>query len=136
VWELASDISRYADWVESTLQVMGAEGPARLGSTYQEMTRVSGPWKALTKWRVTEFEPPRRQVHEGDGVVTARGMAVIIELTPSGANTHLTLSIRYTPRFGAFGAVINLVAEGSLRRAQQRSADAFAALVARERSNV
>jgi hypothetical protein len=61
---------------------------------------------------------------------------VIIELTPIGNDTHLTLTIRYTPRFGVIGTLINLGVEGSSRRAQQRSADAFVAPVARECSSV
>lgn len=135
VWEIASDTRRYAEWVENTLEVLHTDGPARLGSTYDERTRISGPWKATTHWRVTEFEPPRRQVHEGDGVVTAKGMGVIIELAPAGDNTHLTLTIRYRPRFGAVGALIDRAVAGKLKRAQQRSADAFAALVARDCSS-
>ena len=134
VWELASDTTRYAEWVENTLAVVRSDGTARPGATYDERTRISGPWKALTHWRVTEFDPPRRQVHEGEGVVTAEGMAVIIETTPVGPNTRLTITIRYTPRFGVIGAVIDRAIAGKLRRAQQRSANAFAALVVRDHS--
>jgi carbon monoxide dehydrogenase subunit G len=132
VWDVVCDTSRYAEWVESTLQVVRTDGPARLGATYEELTRIAGPWKTVTRWRVTEFEPPRRQVHEGEGVVTAQRMAVIIELTPAGENTHFTLTLRSTPRFGAIGAVMNRAIEGTLKRAQQRSVHAFAAAVARE----
>lgn len=134
VWEIACDTSRYAEWVESTLQVTRTDGPARLGATYDERTRISGPWKASTHWRVTEFDAPRRQVHAGEGVATAKDMAVIIELAPSGPNTHLTLTIRYTPRYGVIGAVIDRGIAGKLRRAQQRSANTFAALVVRDHS--
>ena len=134
VWEVACDTARYAEWVESTIEVVRTDGPARLGATYDELTRISGPWKAATHWRVTEFDPPRRQVHDGEGVATAQGMAVVIELTSAGENTHLTLTIRYAPRFGPIGAIIDAAVRGSLRRAQQRSAEAFAALVARESS--
>ena len=59
---------------------------------------------------------------------------MIIELAPSGPDTHLTLTIRYTPRFGAIGAVIDRAIAGKMRRAQQRSANAFAALVAHDHS--
>jgi hypothetical protein len=135
VWEVASDCGRYAEWVESTLEVRETDGPAHLGSTYEETTRISGPWKAVTKWRVTEFEPLQRQVHVGEGVVTTQGMAVIIELIPTDSGTHMTLTFRYRPRFGVIGTLINLGVEGSLRRAQQRSADAFANLAAREYAN-
>lgn len=134
VWEIACDTSRYAEWVESTLQVTRTDGPARLGATYDEQTRISGPWKASTHWRVTEFDAPHRQVHAGEGVATAKDMAVIIELAPSGPNTLFTLTIRYTPRFGVIGAALDRAIAGTLRRAQQRSADAFAALVAQELS--
>ena len=93
-----------------------------------------GPLKASTRWRVTEFDPPHRQVHAGEGIATAKEMAVIIELAPTGPNTHLTLTVRYTPRFGVIGDVIDRAIAGQLRRAQQRSVNAFAALVAREQS--
>jgi carbon monoxide dehydrogenase subunit G len=134
VWEVACETGRYAEWVESTIEVVRTDGPARLGATYDELTRISGPWKASTHWRVTEFDPPRRQVHVGEGVATARGMAVVIELTVTGEDTRLTLSIRYTPRFGPIGVLIDSAVRGSLRRAQERSAEAFAALVAHESS--
>jgi carbon monoxide dehydrogenase subunit G len=132
VWEIVSDTRRYAEWVENTVQVVRTDGPARLGSTYDEITRLAGPWKTSTQWRITEFVPTRRQVHEGEGVVTARRMAVIIELEPTGENTRLTLTIRTTPRFGAIGAAIGRAMNGTLTRAQQRSIHALAALVARE----
>lgn len=133
MWEVACDTSRYAEWVESTLQVTRTDGPARLGATYDERTRISGPWKALTHWQVTEFDAPRRQVHAGEGVATAKGMAVIIEVEPSGSNTQFTLTIRYTPRFGMIGALIDRAIAGKLERAQHRSADAFSALIIREK---
>jgi uncharacterized protein YndB with AHSA1/START domain len=131
VWDLASDVTRYADWVENTLEVY-FDGTVQMGTTYEERTRIAGPWKVLTRWRVTEFERPRRQVHEGEGVVAATGMAVVIDLTPDGQSTHMALTIRYTPRFGPVGAVIDRAIAGQMTRAQERSVKAFAVLVARE----
>jgi hypothetical protein len=131
VWDLASDVNRYSDWVESTLEVYH-EGAVQMGTTYEERTRVAGPWKALTRWRVTEFDRPRHQVHQGEGVAAATGMAVIIDLKPDGPGTHLDLTVRYTPRFGPVGALIARAIAGQMTRAQQRSIAAFAALVARE----
>jgi hypothetical protein len=61
-------------------------------------------------------------------------MTLVLELTPTGENTHFTSTIRYTPRFGVIGTVIDRATEGPLTRAQQRSAHMFAALIARERS--
>jgi len=101
----------------------------------EEITRIAGPWKSVTRWRVTEFDPPRRQVQEGEGVATATDMAVVIELAPAGENTDFTLTVRYTPRFGPIGALIDRAIRGSIARSQQRSVEAFAAMVAAEQSS-
>ena len=135
VWEIACDSSRYPEWVENTLRMIYTDGPTRAGATMEELTRIAGPWKSVTRWRVTEFDPPRRQVQEGEGVSTAKSMAVIIELSPAGQDTNFTLTVRYTPRFGPVGALIDRAVRGSITRSQQRSAKAFAALVARENSS-
>ena len=58
---------------------------------------------------------------------------MIIELSPSGEDTNFTLTVRYTPKFGPIGALIDRAVRGSITRSQQRSAKAFAELVARER---
>jgi len=135
VWEITCDTSRYPEWVENTLRMIRTDGPTRPGATYEELSRIAGPWKSVTRWRVTEFDPPRRQVHEGEGVSTAKGMAVIIELSPAGQDTNFTLTVRYTPRFGPAGALIDRAVRGSITRSQQRSARAFAALADREKSS-
>jgi hypothetical protein len=75
------------------------------------------------------------QVQEGEGVSTAKNMAVIIELSPAGQDTSFTLTVRYKPRFGPVGALIDRAVRGSIARSQQRSAGAFAALVTRENSS-
>jgi uncharacterized protein YndB with AHSA1/START domain len=135
VWEIACDSSRYPEWVENTLRMIHTDGPTRFGATIEELTRIVGPWKSVTRWRVTEFDPPRRQVQQGEGVSTAKNMAVVIELSPAGQDTEFTLSVCYTPRFGPVGALIDHAVRGSITRSQQRSAEAFAALVARENSS-
>ncbi len=132
VWEIACDGSRYPEWVENTLRMIHIDGPARLGATMEELTRIAGPWKAVTRWRVTQFDPPRRQVQTGEGVTAAKDMAVIIELLPAGEDTNFTLTLCYTPRFGPIGALIDRAVRGPITRSQRRSVEAFAALVARE----
>jgi Polyketide cyclase / dehydrase and lipid transport len=111
------------------------DGPARAGATYEELSRIAGPWKSVTRWRITEFDPPRRQVQQGKGVSTAKDMAAIIELSPAGQDTNFTLTARYTPRFGPVGALIDRAVRGSITRSQQRSAQAFAALVGRQNAS-
>jgi hypothetical protein len=44
----------------------------------------------------------------------------------------MALTVRYTPRFGPVGAVIDRAIAGEMTRAQQRSVEAFAVLVAGE----
>lgn len=130
VWEIACDTSRYPDWVEGTIRMIHTDAPTLWGATYEEVTRIAGPWKSVTRWRVTEFDPPRRQVHEGEGICTAKDVAVIIELAPTSHGTNFTLTLRYSPRFGPLGGPIDRAVRGSTKRSQQNSAWAFAALVA------
>jgi Polyketide cyclase / dehydrase and lipid transport len=77
VWEIACDTSRYPEWVENTLRMIRTDGPARAGATMEELTRIAGPWKSVTRWRVTEFDPPRRQVQEGRGLVLLAGRRAV-----------------------------------------------------------
>ena len=90
VWELFCDTGRYAEWVEGTLEVVRTDGPARLGVTYDERTRIAGRWKTSTHWRVSEFEPPRRRVHEGTGVSAGRGLGIELDCLSKGDSTQVT----------------------------------------------
>jgi uncharacterized protein YndB with AHSA1/START domain len=83
VWAIACDSSRYPEWVENTLRMIRTDGPTRPGATMEELTRIAGPWKAVTRWRVTEFDPPspagarrrrrqHREQHGGDHRAIAR----------------------------------------------------------------
>jgi uncharacterized protein YndB with AHSA1/START domain len=132
VWRVVSDATRNPQWVEGALRVPQAETPLRLGATYEELSRIAGPWKATTQWRITEFDAPQRQVQEGTGVPTANDMRLIMELSPEGEGTHFILTLQYTPKFGLFGAVLDSVVKRSATHSQQRSADALAALIAKE----
>jgi uncharacterized protein YndB with AHSA1/START domain len=93
VWQIAGDTSRYPEWVEGTLRMIHTNGPTRVGATYEELTRIAGPCKSVTRWRVTEWDPPRRQVHQGEGISTSKDTAVIIELSPAGQDTNFTLTV-------------------------------------------
>jgi carbon monoxide dehydrogenase subunit G len=97
VWELLCDTSRYAEWVEGTAAVTRSDGPARPGSTYDELNPIVGPWKARTSWTVAEFEPPRRQVHTSGDLPLLRRFDVIMELAPEGEATRVTLTLRGEP---------------------------------------
>jgi hypothetical protein len=102
VWEIAYGNSRYPELVENTLRMIHVDGPARLGATMEELTRIAGPWKSVTQWRVTQFDPPRRQVQAGEGVTAAKDMAVIIELSPA----EVPSLVRSTGRPKRFAALV------------------------------
>src|SRR5438067_9284766 len=74
VWGLVSDPDRFAEWAEPTEEVLRADRPLRIGSTYEERTVVLGPFKGQSRWTVVEHEPPRRQTHRGEGLALAASL--------------------------------------------------------------
>src|SRR5579884_1081194 len=106
VWELVSDTSRYAEWVAGTAAVTRSDGPAREGSTYDEINPIVGPWRAKTRWSVVEFDPPRRQVHRTEDIPFASEFLVIIDLAPSGSGSQATFTLQAKPSLGILGASI------------------------------
>lgn len=133
-FELLSDTSRYAEWVEDTLEVVRTDGPATEGSTYDEVNRVAGPLKGRSTWTVTEHEPPRRSLHVGEGIAIARAMSVEFEASPvDGGATEVTFTFRYQPAFGPLGG---LLASAGLHRQVaagfRKTAESFRRLAERE----
>ena len=127
VWELASDTSRYAEWVIGTDEVTRTDGPAREGSTYDERNTILGPWKASAKWRVTEFTEGRRQVHESGDVPFVKRLLVIMELEPEADVSLLTLTLR-AEGSGLFGRLM----KPGVERDNRKTVGQFAELARRE----
>ena len=132
VWELLCDTSRYADWVDGTEAVTRTDGPARQGSTYDELNPVLGPWKARSRWTVTEFDAPRRQVHSGTGLPLTSEFLVIFEVTPEGDSSGVTLTLRATPGMGPVGGAFAALMKGQIDRDNRRSVENLVALAKRE----
>lgn len=132
LWELICDTSRYAEWVAGTAAVTRTDGPARDGSTYDEINPIMGPWRAKTHWTVIEFNPPRRQVHRSEDIPLAGEFLVLIEVTPSGAASEVTITLQATPSLGVLGASILSVLKSQTRKDNERSVRNLAELVARE----
>ncbi len=88
VWNLLSDVNRYPEWVEATDRIISApEGLLEAGSEYKVYGGVP-PFKSETEWKVTEFEPNRRQVHTGgDGMMEMR---IEYDLSENGSGTTVT----------------------------------------------
>jgi uncharacterized protein YndB with AHSA1/START domain len=125
LWELVSDTSRNPEWVAGTAAVTRTDGPARQGSTYDEINPIMGPFRAKTRWTVIELDPPRRQVHRSEDVPFARETLIIIDLTPSGDGTKVTVTLR------ARGRRVLRVLKSRMREDNERSVGDLAALAAR-----
>lgn len=130
VWELVCDTSRYAEWVEDTVEVVRTDGSAAEGSTYDERNAILGPIKGSSRWTVVEHEPPRRSLHRGEGIPIASSLSIEMALQPVGDDaTEVTLTFRYEPRFGPLGS---LLASAGLHRKLEggfrRTANNLAAL--------
>jgi carbon monoxide dehydrogenase subunit G len=133
VWELVSDPERFGEWAELTEEVIRADKPLRLGSTYEERNVVLGPIKGTSRWTVVQHEAPRRQMHRGEGIALAASLDFFIELESAEQATQLTVGLRYRPGLGALGALIDRIhLRGSVQAAMERSAANVAAIAERE----
>jgi len=131
VWEQLCDTSRYAEWVAGTDQVTRSDGPAREGSTYDEVNPVLGPWKARSRWTVTEFDAPRRQVHRGEGLPLTRSFEVVMAVAPlADTASEVTISLRGTSSMGPVGALFTRLMSSQVERDNRRSVQRLAELAA------
>lgn len=133
-WDLICDTARYAEWVDGTDEVVRTDGPAELGSTYEERNTVLGPIKTGSRWTVVEHEPPRTTVHRGEGIAIANDVSIEMAAQAVGEeSTEVTLTFRYVPAFGPFGRLLaSAVLHRQVEAGFRRTAAAFAELAARE----
>jgi carbon monoxide dehydrogenase subunit G len=132
IWDLISDTTRYAEWVQGTEKVTRSEGPAREGSTYDEVNPILGPWKARTTWTVVEFAPLHRQVHTSGDIPLASHFDVIMELESHGTTTRFTLTLQATPALGPVGLGFERLMRRMVERDNRKTADNLVELVRRE----
>jgi carbon monoxide dehydrogenase subunit G len=134
VFELLCDTARYSEWVTGTDAVTRTDGPAREGSTYDEVNPILGPWKAKTHWRVVDHEPPRRTRHETGDIPLSSRFEVVMEVAPEGDGSRVSLSLRGEPALGPLGAGFAALMRGQVDRDNRRTVEAFAELATRELS--
>jgi len=132
VFELLCDTARYPEWVTGTIAVTRTDGPAREGSTYDEVNPILGPWKASTTWRVIEHEPPRRSVHTTGDIPLSSRFDVVMEVAPEGEVSEVTVTLRGEPALGPVGATFARLMQGQVARDNRHSVEAFAELATRE----
>jgi uncharacterized protein YndB with AHSA1/START domain len=132
VFELVSDTARYHEWVTGTDAVTRTDGTAREGSTYDEVNPILGPWKAKTHWRVVEHDAPRRTRHETTDIPLSSKFVVVMEVTPEGDGSRMTITLRGEPALGPIGSVFATLMRGQVERDNRSTVEAFAELATRE----
>jgi uncharacterized protein YndB with AHSA1/START domain len=133
VWSILSDTSRYAEWVEATLEVTRTDGPARLGSTYDEINAVAGPIRGKSHWKVIEYDEPRRQVHRDESIPVMRFVDIVLETEPiDPRRTRFVLTVHAESKLGPVGALAVRALWGSWDASNRRNAAAFREIVERE----
>ena len=86
VWELYADVAGTTDWVPFVEEVLYVRGPAGVGQSYRERTRLMG-MSDVSEWLVVEWEAPRRQVHRSHNKLM--DMDLVIELEAVGDRTRV-----------------------------------------------
>jgi uncharacterized protein YndB with AHSA1/START domain len=110
VWRVLSEVERYAEWVPWSQAVTRVDRPAGLGAVYEEHSRLLGPLTGRSRWRIVEFDPPRRQVHRAEDHPLTASFERIFELASDGTGgTWLSVVVRYRPALGAAGRVLDRV---------------------------
>ncbi len=105
IWKLMSDPNRFPDFVDATERMVDVgTGQFGVGYVYKEYGGIK-PFLGESEWRVTEFEPMRRQVHVGDD--GKMRMPLDISLEPVDGGTKLTITFGLEPRW--FLAPVNAV---------------------------
>ena len=128
IWALMCDPDRYNEWADPTDRMLDVpKKDIGVDYVYREYGGIP-PFKGESEWRVTEFEPIRRQVHVGDDGTMK--IDIGIDLLPTQAGTRLTLTVALRPRW--FLAPVNAILWPLfMRKRSQESVDRTVANVKR-----
>ena len=134
IWQVLDDTSRYAEWVPQTIEVTRNDGEAVVGATYDERNTVFGPIKGSSRWRVTERDPGRYSLHEGEGLPLLKNLSIEFRTEAAGESTEVTSTLRYDPTLGPLGGLIDKAAHGQTVAAQEKALANLEELVVREKA--
>jgi len=120
VFDFVCDISRWTEWDAFADEILEtSDNPLVAGSTYVEREGKND----VSRWRVTESERPRRQVHVGD-VPFLGALTVEMELRERDGGTDFDHIVDYEvmPRFRALGWLIEKAyVDGYARKGMART---------------
>jgi hypothetical protein len=118
VWRALGEMERYVEWGSWVHAVRRVDRPAGLGAAYDERSRLLLPIATPSRWRIVEFDAPRRQVHRAESAALAAAFDRVFELSADGGDgTWLTLMLRYRPALGPLGRAVD---RAGLRALQAR----------------
>jgi uncharacterized protein YndB with AHSA1/START domain len=134
VWDFVSNLRRIPEWIEDTLAMLTVEPePAQQGTVYRERSRIVGPLSQVTTWKISEFDPPRFQKHDGQVPMMA-ATSVSFGLEPSAGTTRFSLVFEYTPGNPVSSLGDRLFLKKSLQSGFQRSLENLKRLVEAEQA--
>jgi uncharacterized protein YndB with AHSA1/START domain len=141
VWDFVSNLRRIPEWIEDTRAMLTVEPePAQQGTVYRERSRIVGPLSQVTTWKISEFDPPRFQKHDGQvRMMAATSVSFGLEPSAAGlpagqAGTKFTLVFEYTPGNPLSSLSDRLFLKRNLQSGFQRSLENLKRLVEGEQA--
>ena len=141
VWDFVSNLRRIPEWIEDTRAMLTVEPePAQQGTVYRERSRIVGPLSQVTTWKISEFDPPRFQKHDGQvRMMAATSVSFGLEPSAGGlpagqAGTKFTLVFEYTPGNPLSSLSDGLFLKRNLQSGFQRSLENLKRLVEGEQA--
>lgn len=111
VWELIADPTRHTEFGTFVAEVvLASPAPVGRGTVYHER---AGPgfMKSKSQWTITEFDPPRRLVHEGkEPSMNSRFTWTLEEVGPTSTRLSQAGEFVMMPGLRALGRVLEAVA--------------------------
>lgn len=125
VWRVVSATNRYAEWVDTVLEVTDHHGEATVGKTYAERNKTIGPLTTNSVWTVREIEPLTTRIDTGTGFSPMQDVTNIFRFRPVSVDgvecTEMTYTARSRIGLGPLGWLIDRITAPALRRQFQQS---------------
>jgi ribosome-associated toxin RatA of RatAB toxin-antitoxin module len=116
VWQLATDLPRYAEW-NSMHEGFSGDVPEALGegTTYKQRVKLMG-MPAEIAWKVTAVEAPGRLELKGDGPMGVKAInRWVIDPSPEGSQITIEMEFKSLALAGPMGATVEKQVEAALQ---------------------
>ena len=100
VWACLNDIDHTPEWVVGLEKAeLKTPGPYGQGAVYHDINRL-GPFRQVTPWVVSTFEPMSLQVHDSTSRVLPSRMTLRLHPVAEGTRLVMAVDYRFLPRLG------------------------------------